>query len=211
MKHENGASPEFSILLQKYLSGNLTDAGSDELFRLLPDHINELDDRLAEDLASGRFDGFTDSALRNRLFARLPLRRRSGVVRWLPAAAAAVLLMIAGLWALNAGRSVTGPVQVKQSAPPVPGGNKAVLVLGNGEVIQLDSAGNGMLALQGGAAVSKVDSGMLSYQKQAVDAEPVFHTIATPKGGTYGIVLPDGAKPGSMQLLLSASLRFLTG
>ncbi|WP_126243943.1 FecR family protein [Chitinophaga rhizosphaerae] len=207
MKHENGASPEFSILLQKYLSGNLTDEESDVLFRLLPDHIDELDDRLAEDLASGRFDGFTDQALRDRLFSRLPLRRHARVYRWLPAVAAAVLLMIAGLWALNAGRSETGPAQVKWSAPPVPAGNKAVLVLGNGEVIQLESAGNGTLALQGGAAVSKIDSGMLSYKKQAVDAEPVFHTVATPKGGTYAIVLPDGSKAW---LNAASTIRFPT-
>lgn len=207
MKHENGASPEFSILLRKYLSGNLTDAESDALFRLLPDHIDELDDRLAEDLASGRFDGFTDAELRSRLFAHLPMHRRARVYRWLPAAAAAVLLMVGGLWALNAGRSETGLVQVKWTAPPVPAGNKAVLVLGNGEVIQLDSAGNGMLAQQGGAAVSKVDSGMLSYKKQAVDAEPVFHTIVTPKGGTYAIVLPDGSRAW---LNAASSIRFPT-
>jgi transmembrane sensor len=107
-------------------------------------------------------------------------------------------------------------------APLAPGGNKAILQLGNGSTIILDSARNGLLTSQGGARVFKLDSGELSYQGNGLTGEPaggapqnalsnaapaVFNTISTPRGGQYQLVLPDGTK---VWLNAASSLRFPT-
>jgi ferric-dicitrate binding protein FerR (iron transport regulator) len=118
----------------------------------------------------------------------------------------------------------------------VPGGNKAVLTLADGSTIVLDSAKDGTLAQQGNAKVVKIDAGMLAYNgkmkgeagamKGGVSAMKeratatnggtsalqrgdgmMYNTIATPYGGQYQVVLPDGSK---VWLNAASSLRFPT-
>lgn len=85
----------------------------------------------------------------------------------------------------------------KEKQPDIlPGGNKATLTLDNGSVIVLDTAANGTLAKQGGVKVSKLANGQLLYQvegKPAGDVPALWQTLATPKGGQYRVVLPDGS------------------
>jgi transmembrane sensor len=90
-----------------------------------------------------------------------------------------------------------------------PGGNKAVLVLANGQSIVLDSANNGMLAMQGGMKVVKLNNGQLVYKagKDDQDSAPVFNTISTPRGGQYELVLQDGTR---IWLNAESSIRFPT-
>lgn len=112
--------------------------------------------------------------------------------------AAAVLLLIAGGAALrymNKKKSpvVTSPVVVKSDIAP--GGNKAVLTLGNGSVVVLDSVSSGFLTEQGGATVTKTGDGSLVYQRAAGrTSESAYNTLSTPKGGQYRLQLPDGTK-----------------
>lgn len=78
-----------------------------------------------------------------------------------------------------------------------PGGNKAILTLSNGTQIVLDSAGQGVLATQGGTAVIKSQQGQLEYKEEGTEeanAAMVYNTLRTPRGGQYMIVLPDGTK-----------------
>lgn len=90
-----------------------------------------------------------------------------------------------------------------------PGGNKAILTLGDGSSIVLDSAGNGTLSVQGNTKILKLASGSLAYEasRHGGAAGPVYNTISTPRGGQYQIVLPDGTK---VWLDASSSLRFPT-
>ena len=91
-----------------------------------------------------------------------------------------------------------------------PGGNKAVLVLANGQSIVLDSANNGMLAMQGGIKVVKLSNGQLVYkagQDNGQDNVPVYNTISTPRGGQYQLVLQDGTR---IWLNAESSIRFPT-
>lgn len=97
----------------------------------------------------------------------------------------------------------------------VPGGNKAVLTLADGSTIVLDSAKDGTLAQQGNAKVVKIDAGMLAYNgkmKGGASAMSggggmMYNTIATPYGGQYEVVLPDGSK---VWLNATSSLHFPT-
>ncbi|WP_439584982.1 FecR domain-containing protein [Dyadobacter bucti] len=89
-----------------------------------------------------------------------------------------------------------------------PGGNKAVLTLGDGSSIVLDNAGNGNLAQQGGTDIIKSGSGELVYNSgKTRGSAPVFNTIETPKGGQYHVVLSDGT---GVWLNAASSLRFPT-
>lgn len=89
-----------------------------------------------------------------------------------------------------------------------PGGNRATLTLANGSVIVLDTSKNGRLADQGTTTVLKVRDGQLAYDAVEQQTEkPVYNIVATPKGGQYAIVLPDGSK---VWLNAVSSLRFPT-
>ncbi len=93
----------------------------------------------------------------------------------------------------------------------LPGGNRAILTLADGNQIALDSADNGMLARQGNTHVLKLDGGEISYKVEdsllTKSQEVFYNTIATPRGGQYQVVLPDGSK---IWLNAESSLTFPT-
>lgn len=86
----------------------------------------------------------------------------------------------------------------------VPGGNKAILTLADGQKISLTDANNGTLAEQSGIKITKAADGKLIYtisdlpsrrpglKSQVSNLE--YNTIETPKGGQYQVILPDGSK-----------------
>lgn len=134
-------------------------------------------------------------------------------ITWLwPKLVAAALLIGLGLywWKGYQGKVQLAQQQVAvaQSVDLPPGGNKAVLTLGDGSSIALDSAGNGLLASQGGTSVTQAGKGQLVYKsEQEAAAVPVINTVTTPKGGQFHIVLPDGT---GAWLNAASSLRFPT-
>ena len=101
----------------------------------------------------------------------------------------------------------TVPVKVMEN-DLLPGGNKAILTLGNGRQIVLDSSQNGNLANQGNSTVTKLNDGRIAYKD--VNEKPtdiVYNTISTPRGGQYQVDLADGSK---VWLNAASSLRFPT-
>ena len=121
----------------------------------------------------------------------LPIIRRANWFYW--TAAASVVVLVIGMYFFR--NSTPHPsLPSIQAAILAPGGEKATLTLGNGSRIVLDSAGSGTLASQGGSQVVKLAGGLLAYRAAAgkADAEPVFNTIETPRGGEYQLILPDG-------------------
>ena len=86
------------------------------------------------------------------------------------------------------------PGIVANKAQIMPGGNKAILTLANGETIELDTAKNGQLARQGNASISKTAAGHIVYQSgSTTPGQIVYNAIATPRGGLYNLTLSDGS------------------
>lgn len=107
-------------------------------------------------------------------------------------------------------RQVPAEQAHKSQQDVLPGGNKAVLTLGNGRVINLNAAASGAVANQGGMQVIKLDSGQLAYRAADRSASPdevEYNTLATPRGGQYQLILPDGSK---VWLNAASSIRFPT-
>ena len=121
--------------------------------------------------------------------------------KWFQIAALFLICCVAGLYFLKT-KNAPMPenrVEQKESLTEIsPDRNKATLTLSTGEVISLEGAKNGELANSGNSSVQKIDNGQIVYNtlsgSNEVMKEPVYHTLATPKGGEYQITLPDGTK-----------------
>ncbi len=122
--------------------------------------------------------------------------------------AATIALLLTGSWFFifnkdTNNQTVELPSRYKNDVPP--GGNKAILTLADGATITLDDANKGVIADQGETEVVKLDEGQLSYnisasytnnapKSNSPKKEILYNTLATPKGGQYHLILPDGSK-----------------
>ncbi len=89
-----------------------------------------------------------------------------------------------------------------------PGGNNAVLRLGNEVEVDLDKVSIGSLAEANGLVIKKDEDGSLLLvisDNGSPEAERKINTLQTPKGGQYKIELPDGTR---VWLNASSILRF---
>lgn len=135
--------------------------------------------------------------------------------RWI--AVAAMLILISGTvyFIINQSKQQEEGIAMQAVKEDFkPGGNKAVLTLGNGQTIVLDSTNKGLLSMQGNTKILKLNKGLLSYKveskKQKAKSQKIevaFNTISTPRGGKYEVVLPDGSK---VWLNAASSLKFPT-
>jgi ferric-dicitrate binding protein FerR (iron transport regulator) len=91
-------------------------------------------------------------------------------------------------------QSSIATIQPKQNDIAPPSGNKAVLTLADGTKIELDSSGNGTIALQGNVRITKQSNGEISYAGSAAN-EVSYNTLNVPRGSTpLGLTLSDGSQ-----------------
>jgi transmembrane sensor len=132
---------------------------------------------------------------------------------WLRLAAAASVIFILGVggywWLMRTPKTdlVTNDKKNALINDVAPGGNKALLTLGDGSAIVLDGAANGQLAQQGSSRVNKTKDGELKYVAGNQGSAITYNTLSTPRGGQYQLVLPDGSK---VWLNAASSIRFPT-
>lgn len=202
-----------SQLFDAYLRGTCSPKEKEELFllsletekkteldRLLHDYIESEEERV--EMGAEQTEALYDQILRQAgktgrvagAGALVHFLRRPWV-RY----AAAVLIILAGIGSYFLLNNTSPPVvSVKQPSGNtiLPGGNKAVLTLGSGRKIILDSAHNGSLTVQGNVLVSKTDSGQLAYRStgNAAGSVTMYNTLSTPRGGQYQLILPDGTR-----------------
>jgi transmembrane sensor len=221
-------------LLDQLTNNEITRAEFDELFALV--NRNEYE----EDIKALLLEGLSSEPLpevlqRERLNAVLngimmaqPAEqgrteaRVKQMIFWkrLAAVAAIVLLIGTGIWygLLRTPKTdmVTNTPKTTLTKDIAPGGNKAILTLGDNSTIVLDDAANGQLAQEGSSKVNKTKDGELEYKSAMGNPRQVgagwqsaivYNTLATPRGGQYQLVLPDGSK---VWLNAAASIKFPT-
>lgn len=130
----------------------------------------------------------------------IPITRVPKRILWMwVAAAVAILLVISigGYFYFNHQPSK----EIASSGTPAtgihdiaaPSGNKAILTLADGRVIELDSAGQGALALQGAVHIEKTADGQIIYKGDATEIK--MNTLSVPRGSMpVQLVLADGSK-----------------
>ena len=127
-----------------------------------------------------------------------------------PLSIAAMLVVCLGLGLLVYKNTHVPVGQQLVEQDVVPGGNKATLTLADGKTINLSDAANGTIATQSSISISKTTDGKLVYKViDQKDAGRVgsFNVIATPVGGQYQVMLPDGTK---VWLNAASSVKFPT-
>lgn len=118
-----------------------------------------------------------------------PVHMRRQLRVWL--AAAATVAAVTAAWYLYERPAVKAP-PLQVTAQPLPGGNKAMLVLADGTTVQLDSTGERQIR-QGQAAIQQ-QNGSLQYTTQGTSGAQGYNTLRTPRGGQFQVTLHDGTR-----------------
>jgi transmembrane sensor len=187
------------ILAQKFIDGTATDAEQAELHQWydaadttapIPAEAEALQLRMKKAI-----DGQT------RVRNPWPLR--------ITAAAVTIGILAVSAWMLRkpSPTQVLADQSVRLKQEVKPGGNRARLILGDGSIIDLDSARNGVIGRQGSTRIQK-QKDELSYDGNDAGAGTVqYNTLATPAGGQYQLTLPDGSR---VWLNAASHIRFPT-
>jgi len=190
---------ELESLLQKYNEGNCTEEEVRVLEVWLSAIAQERNSELPDQETIARI---FDRIKNDSRFLDVPVRRLSSNRRYWRAAVASfvgVLLVGTAIY-LNHSPSRTqnevAAIATTEKKDLAPGTNKATLTLSNGEVIDLDHAKQEHEAsndLEG----AQLTDGAVQYAHGGVASkasEMEYHTLTTPKGGQYHLILPDGTK-----------------
>jgi TusA-related sulfurtransferase len=212
-------------LFNCYVQHNCSEKEEEELMNLLSRSENEAEvkkllDELIEnkELEASMPDETAASILQN-IFEKdkaqvVTIEKKGSVFTlWMRVAAAVVILFISGTacWVLFKNKDkTTAPVALSSAkpSPVLPGGNHAILTLADGTRIVLDSIQNGNI--KGGNANINKKGPLLVYDGSSgfeTNAPVTYNTLATPRGGQYQLVLPDGSK---VWLNASSSIHFPT-
>jgi transmembrane sensor len=177
----------FIELIDKYLSQTATPAEQ----RLLEEYYAHLAAKGPTDLPQEDED-----AIRAEILKKIALGEKRGRGRlipmrygkraWIAAAFAGALLLCTGGWFLMHYKGQNRAVIAKAPSSSLPddiapGGNKAVLTLGDGTRIVLDTAKNGAVTAQGNMQVVKLNDGQLAYNAAGANSEA--NAGGNPNGG----------------------------
>lgn len=205
-------------LFNVYINHTSTEKEKGELMALLlkPENearVKELIDRAIEDtdteikMDEQVADHILKKILKKDKVIIHPENKRIVFPKWIRMVAAAVIIISAGtfFWIANKSEGINQVMVTKKQAAVLPGGNRAMLTISNGNAIVLDSAKNGKLTQLGNMNIHKKE-GLLIYDAAAASGvQVVYSLLSTPRGGQYQVILPDGTK---VWLNAASALRF---
>lgn len=212
-------------LLNQYLNKSCSAEELAEFYALANDSENEMEfnDLLEHTIVNTSAEKYLDpdkkTSVLNQVFSSeersgiaLPLKNHKNWKKLMAVAALLIMISAVGMYFVNVKNPFGSNEQIAiaDKTSIIPGGNKAVLTLGNGTIINLEDLKNGKVAEEGDVTVTKNQSGQLTYVFNEVAAgkdvkNRLFNTLTTPKGGQYQVNLPDGSR---VWLNAASSLKF---
>lgn len=174
------------------LGDNIPDTDTDS-------KIADWQQEMASRITQSVLDSFDHNHSDRNLWGRNFLRYAAAVVGFVFIASGALFFMKS--------KTDRGTLDLaKQDEQVRPGSDQATLTLANGKVVSLSEATEGEIAHQSGVQIEKTADGNIVYSvKKDQEVTTAFNTVATPRGGQYQVVLPDGSKAW---LNASSSLSF---
>lgn len=180
--------------LQRYL----TDDAYTSLFEraLGTSLLEQSDDFVFKEIKENKLEDLYRSIISKTMEKEV---RRNSMAPWMYAAAALVLMAAAISLYRYIIQSVRMEATVELTTEPnvAPGGNRATLTLADGRVIKLNEQQQGIVMrdqIQYEDGTVLLDSDGLTGAGNDNSFDTIQYTLATPRGGTYQLTLPDGTK-----------------
>lgn len=219
-------NPRLAALLKRAIEKTITSPEREELLALMADDENKADVEQALEHLWEEFEARDiiltsdrEADILNRIFESSQLQTPGHgqlyrlVWPWLRIAALIVFVTVVGwcFYKWESAEPLPRELTLAEAAEQhniKPGDNKAILTLGDGRIVVLDDINDGFVAEDAGASILKSEGGQLRYNKNGKpSAELTYNTIRIPRGGRYGLVLPDGSR---VQLNADSYIRFPT-
>ncbi len=192
-------------LLRAYLKGDIHPGSNEELQQLLTNYPDLLEFVRKMETEEGfkqaleqyksldhKEDVSGEDRMLQGILSRIRRDHQPKVARhWMKAAVAAsvVLLFFAVFYTLSERFASKGKVALQSQVNFTPGTSKAVLMTSDGRQLELSSSYEGIIV---GDQLLYEDGSVL-LDEEAMDQDIVL-TLATPRGGQYQVVLPDGTR-----------------
>ena len=175
-------------LLNRYRNGSITEQ---EMALLETWYLKWVPE--SQEISMERLD-----MLEKEVYRNLPKPVQQTIL-WPRIAVAAAILVFLSVGGYFLFHHQTQPQIVKNEiqSDVVPGSNKAILTLSNGQQISLTDATVGAISAEGNQVLQKTNDGTIVYGNNTSsdpDLIRVYNTISTPRGGQWSVVLPDGTK-----------------
>jgi len=212
---------QLEILLEKYITGDLTTAERQQLAEAAgqPGNDDALEVFVRATLVTDDTGTVSHPAVREAVLTglaekmgtpRIGQGRRPRVIRFVRLSAAAVIIVLFVGGAFLAWQARRTEATLVAEVPAVqdvaPGRNGAILTLADGKQVVLDSSRNGPLPKQGSTAVTEGNTGRLEYRAAATPATGfLFNTLTTPRGRSIDVLLSDGTR---VWLNAASSIRY---
>ncbi|SIN69059.1 FecR family protein [Chitinophaga niabensis] len=191
---------EFESLFRAYMNQSCSEQDKEKLFTLMADKENDarlyevIDKVMNEAGEEIEIEGERADEILSVLQQAIPQKHKRGriaaITRW--AAAAAVVTGLGTLyWIYPSSKPSESKQQVFTARDIQPASQGAILTLGDGKQVTLDSLQKGVIANQGGTHVS-LTQGTIAYDDHRAE-EISYNTLSTPKGRLFHLVLPDGS------------------
>lgn len=202
----------FQSLLARYRKGELLPEEKEFLERYY-NLYEEKEDQIRDD------NRYEFDSLKNDLKAKIDRaieeerqkaggRRLTSFRNFRYAVAALLLLSFSlGIYFISRIEPVPSSTTANAAGDIAPGSNRAVLSLGTRATIDLNDHNSAELLEKEGISIGTSADGRIQYRSVAPlrKGTPEIHTISTPHGGQYEVVLPDGS---TVFLNAGSSLRF---